>query len=168
MPPTEVPMQADPSETGLRARRRIAWRLLPFVFIMYVICYVDRANLSFANLRMSADLGFSDRIYGLGSGVFFIGYLLFEIPGALIVERWSARRWMARILITWGLCAVLVGFVKTASQFYAARFVLGLAEGGFFPGIIVYLTHWFCARDRARALAGFIIAIPVSLSLGAP
>jgi MFS transporter, ACS family, tartrate transporter len=117
---------------------------------------------------MMADQGFSEAVFGFGAGIFFVGYLLFEIPGALIVEHWSARLWIARILITWGLCAILVGFVRTPSQFYTARFFLGLAEGGFFPGIIVYLTHWVCARDRARAVAGFILAIPVSLSLGAP
>jgi ACS family tartrate transporter-like MFS transporter len=149
-------------------RRKIAWRILPFVFVLYIIAYLDRANVAYAKMTMMADRGFSEAVFGFGAGIFFAGYLLFEIPGALIVERWSARRWMARILITWGLCAVIVGFVRTASQFYAARFLLGLAEGGFFPGIIVYLTHWFCARDRARALSGFIIAIPVSLSLGAP
>ena len=95
---------------------------------------MDRANLSFANLRMSADLGFSDRIYGLDSGIFFLGYVLFEVPGAVIVERWSARRWMARIMITWGLVTILMGFVRTAPQLYAARFFLGVAEASFFPG----------------------------------
>lgn len=151
-----------------KIRRKIAWRILPFVFVLYIIAYLDRANVAYAKMTMMADRGFSEAVFGFGAGIFFAGYLLFEIPGALIVERWSARLWMARILITWGLCAVIVGFVRTASEFYAARFLLGLAEGGFFPGIIVYLTHWFCARDRARALSGFIIAIPVSLSLGAP
>jgi len=151
-----------------KIRRKIAWRILPFVFVLYIIAYLDRANVAYAKMTMMADRGFSEAVFGFGAGIFFVGYLLFEIPGALIVERWSARRWMARILITWGLCAVLVGFVRTASQFYVARFLLGLAEGGFFPGILVYLTHWFCARDRARALSGLIIAIPVSLSLGAP
>lgn len=149
-------------------RKKVAWRILPFVFTLYIIAYLDRANVAYAKITMMADQGFSEAVFGLGAGIFFVGYLLFEIPGALIVERRSARRWMARILITWGLCAILVGFVKTASQFYAARFLLGVAEGGFFPGVLVYLTHWFCARDRARALTGFILAIPVSLSLGAP
>ena len=150
-----------------RARRRIAWRLLPFVFVLYVICYVDRANLSFANLRMSADLGFSDRIYGLGSGIFFLGYVLFEVPGAVIVEQWSARKWMARIMITWGLVTILMGFVRTAPQFYAARFFLGVAEASFFPGIIVYLTHWFRASDRAKAIAAFYAAVPAASVVGA-
>src|SRR5207248_7238945 len=121
----------------------IALRILPFVFVMYVICQVDRANVSFANLRMSADLGFSDSIYGLGVGIFFLGYVIFEVPGAIIVERWSARKWLARILITWGMVTILTGFVHTARQFYVARLLMGVAEASFFPGIIVYLTHWF-------------------------
>src|SRR5215470_7341400 len=126
-------MAVDVSDVGRRARRRISMRLLPFVFLMYVICYVDRANVSFANLRMSADLGFSDRVYGFGVGMFFVGYVLFEIPGALILERWSARKWLARIMVTWGLATVLTGFVRTAGQFYAARFAVGVAEASFFP-----------------------------------
>jgi len=153
---------------GDNIRRKIAWRILPFVFVLYIIAYLDRANVAYSKMTMMTDRGFSEAVFGFGAGIFFVGYLLFEIPGALIVEHWSARRWMTRILITWGLCAVFVGFVRTANQFYAARFLLGLAEGGFFPGIIVYLTHWFCSRDRARALSAFIVAIPVSLSLGAP
>lgn len=159
-------MPSDLSETGLRARSRIAWRLLPFVFVMYVICQVDRANLSFANLRMSADLGFSDRIYGLGAGVFFIGYVLFEIPGAIIVERWSARKWIARIMISWGLVTILTGFIRSAQQFYLARFFLGVAEASFFPGMIVYLTHWFRSSDRAKAIGFFYAAVPAASVVG--
>jgi ACS family tartrate transporter-like MFS transporter len=135
---------------------------------MYLAAFLDRANVSFAKLNMTADLHFSEAVYGFGAGIFFIGYLLLEIPGALIVERWGARWWFARILVTWGLCTIVVGFVRTPLQFYGARFLLGVAEAGFYPGIIVYLTHWFARRDRARAMAGFIVAIPVSLVLGAP
>jgi len=149
-----------------RARRRIALRLLPFAFLMYVVAYVDRANMSFANLRMSADLGFTDRIYGLGSGVFFIGYFLLEIPGAIIVERWSARKWMARIMLTWGLVTIVTAFIQTPRQFYAARFFLGVAESGFFPGMIVYLTHWFRASDRGKAFASFYAASPSAWVVG--
>ena len=148
------------------ARRRIAIRLLPFVFLLYAIQYVDRVNVSFANLRMSADLGFSDRIFGLGAGIFFVGYILFEIPGAIIVERWSARKWIARIMISWGIVTVVTGFVHTAHQFYAVRFVLGVAEASFFPGMIVYLTHWFRLSDRAKALALFYTAVPSASVLG--
>ena len=147
-------------------RRRVAVRLLPFVFLMYIISYVDRVNVSFANLRMSADLGFSDRIFGLGAGIFFVGYVLFEIPGAVIVERWSARKWMARIMISWGLVTIVTGFVRTAGQFYAARFLLGVAEASFFPGMIVYLTHWFRLSDRAKAIASLYAAVPAASVLG--
>jgi sugar phosphate permease len=159
-------MQFDLSDVGRRARRRIALRLLPFVFVMYVICYVDRANVSFANLRMSADLGFSDSVYGLGVGMFFLGYVLFEVPGAIMVERWSARKWLARILITWGMVTVLTGFVHTARQFYVARLLVGVAEASFFPGIIVYLTHWFRLNDRAKAIAFFFAAVPAGSVIG--
>src|SRR3981081_1722759 len=118
---------------ALRTRRHVAWRLLPFVFLLYIVNYIDRVNVSFANLRMSADLGFSDGVYGLGVGVFYIGYVLFEIPGAVIVERWSARKWIARIMVSWGLVSVATGFVHTAGQFYVIRFLLGVAEASFFP-----------------------------------
>jgi MFS transporter, ACS family, tartrate transporter len=123
----------DLPEVGIRARRRVAYHLLPFVFLIYVVNYIDRVNVSFANLRMSADLGFSDRVYGLGVGMFYLTYVLFEIPGAIIVERWSARKWIARIMISWGVVTILTGFVNSTGQFYAARFFLGLAEATFFP-----------------------------------
>src|SRR5271154_917752 len=156
------------SDVGQRARRRIAYRLLPLVFLLYVVNYIDRVNVSFANLRMSADLGFSDRVYGLGVGMFYITYVLFEIPGAILVERWSARKWIARIMISWGLFAALTGFIHTATEFYGARFMLGLAEAGFFPGILVYVSHWYRQEDRAKAVAFFMVGIPFSEIIGAP
>jgi ACS family tartrate transporter-like MFS transporter len=159
---------AELSDVGQRARRRVAYRLLPFVFLLYIVNYIDRVNVSYANLRMSADLGFSDRVYGLGVGMFYITYVLFEIPGAIIVERWSARKWIARIMISWGFVTILTGFVQTATQFYAARFFLGAAESSFFPGMIVYLTHWFCARDRSRAIACLYAANPAAALIGSP
>ena len=155
-------------DVGQRARRRVAYRLLPFVFLLYIVNYIDRVNVSFANLRMSADLGFSDRVYGLGVGMFYLTYVLFEIPGAVIVERWSARKWIARIMISWGIVTIVTGFVHTATQFYAARFILGAAESSFFPGMIVYLTHWFCARDRSRAIACLYAANPAAALIGSP
>ena len=146
-----------------RARRKAYWRLLPLLFICYVIAYVDRANVSIAILTMARDLpGFDNAVIGHGAGLFFIGYFLLEIPGTLIVEKWSARKWICRIMITWGIMATLTAFVKTPTQFYVVRFLLGLAEAGFFPGVIVYLTHWFPARDRARALSWFLVATPVA------
>jgi ACS family tartrate transporter-like MFS transporter len=151
-----------------RARRKIFRRTIPFLFVLYIIAYLDRANVAFAKLPMSADLGFTEAVFGLGAGIFYIGYILLEIPGALIVERWSARIWMARIMITWGLCTVLVGFVHTTNQFYITRSLLGIAEGGFFPGIIVYLSHWFSKEDRAKAMAGFTMSAPAALVIGAP
>jgi sugar phosphate permease len=159
-------MKAEFNDMGNRARRRIAIRLLPFVFLIYVVAYIDRANVSFANLRMSADLGFSDRAYGLGVGMFFLGYVLFEVPGSIIVERWSARKWLARIMITWGVVTILTACIHSPKQFYVARFLVGLAEASFFPGIIVYLTHWFCLKDRAKAIAFFYAAVPAGSVVG--
>src|SRR5215475_5272999 len=148
--------------------RKIAVRLLPFLFLLYIVAFLDRVNVSFAGLDMTRDLKFSDRVFGLGAGIFFIGYVIFEIPGALLVERWSARKVIARILITWGIVTVLVALVRTPGQFYAARFLLGAAEAGFFPGVLVYLTHWFRYEDRAKAAALFMAAIPVANVIGSP
>src|SRR5258705_2142515 len=158
----------DALDISTRARRRVALRLLPFVFLIYIVNYIDRVNVSFANLRMSADLGFSDRVYGLGVGVFYVTYVLFEIPGAIIVERWSARKWIARIMVSWGLVTILTGFVRSAGEFYTARFLLGLAEASFFPGMIVYLTHWFRLSDRSRAIACLYAAVPTASLVGSP
>jgi MFS transporter, ACS family, tartrate transporter len=159
---------ASRSAIGDRARRRIARRLLPFVFFLCIICFVDRGNVGYASVRMAADLGFSDVVLGLGGGIFFLGYVLLEIPGTLIVERWSARKWFARIMVSWGLVTILTGLIQTPTQFYWARFALGVAEAGFFPGVMIYLTHWFCREDRAKAGAAFIAAIPLSYVLGSP
>src|SRR5262249_51786969 len=147
--------------------RKVARRLLPLIFVLYILAYLDRVNVGFAKDRMQASLGFSDRAFGWASGVFFAGYLVLEIPGALLVERWSARKWFARILVTWGLCSMAMALVRTPAQFYLVRFLLGLAESGFFPGVIVYFTHWFPRKDRARAMTGMLVGIPISLSLGA-
>ena len=156
------------AEVERSARRRIARRLLPFLWLLYVIAFLDRVNVAYAALEMSHDLAFSDRVFGFGAGIFFVGYVLLEIPGALIVERWSARRWIARIMISWGIMTAVVGLVHTSREFYAARFFLGAAEAGFFPGIIVYLTHWFRQEDRAKAIAAFMTAIPLSNIFGSP
>jgi ACS family tartrate transporter-like MFS transporter len=131
--------------------RKIGLRLLPYLFLLYIVAFLDRVNVSFAGLEMTRDLNFSDRVFGLGAGIFFIGYVVFEIPGALLVERWSARKVIARILLTWGIVTVLVALVRTPVQLYAARFLLGAAEAGFFPGVLVYLTHWFRYEDRANS-----------------
>src|SRR6202795_4631631 len=151
-----------------RARKRIAWRLLPFLFLLYVIAFLDRMNVGAAALQMPGDLGFNDRTVGLGAGMFFIGYLVLEIPGALIAERWSARRWIARIMISWGIATVLMAFIHTPRGFYLVRFFVGAAEAGFFPAVVVYLTHWFRYEDRAKVIAFFYAAYPISFIIGSP
>jgi len=158
---------AEP-EVARRARHRIARRLLPFLFLLYVIAFLDRMNVGAAALQMPHDLGFSEGVIGMGAGVFFLGYFLLEIPGALIAERWSARRWIARIMISWGLVTALMAFIHTSRQFYVIRFLVGAAEAGFLPGVIVYLTHWFRYQDRAKAVAFFYAANPLSYVIGSP
>lgn len=154
--------QTDNSTHALNSARRKAFRrLLPLLFLSYVIAYVDRQNVAVAKLTMVRDLpGFDNAVIGFGAGIFFLGYFLLEIPGTLMVERWSARKWISRIMVTWGMMAGLTAAVTTPMQFYVVRFFLGLAEAGFFPGVIVYLTHWFPSRDRAKALSYFLIATP--------
>lgn len=151
-----------------RTRHLVGLRLLPFLFILYIVNYVDRTNLAYAALGMSRDLGFNDHVFGLGAGIFFISYLALQIPGALLVERWSARRMISMSMIAWGSLTVLTALVHTPSQLYLARFVLGAAEAGFFPGVIVYLSHWFVFEDRAKATSNFMGAIPLSAALGSP
>ncbi len=205
-------MSTSPTTALDRARRKAYIRLLPLLFVSYAIAYVDRINVSLAKLKMSKDLpGFNNEVIGFGAGVFFIGYFLLEIPGTLLVEKWSARKWISRIMISWGIVAAMTAFIHYRVpgvtglaelavggiatmfeplahsnlgwlsrqsqliveslrgpdspfilQFFSIRFLLGLAEAGFFPGVIVYLTHWFPARDRARALSWFFIATPVA------
>lgn len=153
-----------PTNSALdRARIKAYWRLLPLLFFSYMIAYVDRSNVALASLTMTRDLkGFNDAVIGIGGGIFFLGYFLLEIPGTLIVERWSARKWICRIMITWGIMAAATAMVKVPWHFYTVRFLLGLAEAGFYPGVIVYLTHWFPSKDRARALAYFFVATPIA------
>jgi ACS family tartrate transporter-like MFS transporter len=147
-------------------RRKASWRILPLIFVCYIVAYLDRVNAGSAKLRMQGLPGFTPEVFGWGFGIFFAGYLLLEIPGALLVEHWSARKWFARILVTWGVCSMATALVRTPWEFYLARFLLGVAEAGFFPGVIVYFTHWFPRADRARALAGLVFGVPVSLALG--
>src|SRR5271166_6206597 len=156
------------TQIGEHTRRVVGLRLLPFLFILYIVNYVDRTNLAYAALGMSRDLGFSDHVFGLGAGIFFISYLALQIPGALLVERWSARRMISATMIAWGSLTMLTALVHTPSQLYLARFVLGAAEAGFFPGVIVYLSHWFMREDRAKATSNFMAAIPMSFIIGSP
>jgi MFS transporter, ACS family, tartrate transporter len=155
-------------DAGATARTRIAARLLPFLFLLYVANYIDRTNIAYATLGMKGDLRLSDSVFGTASGIFFIGYFALQIPGALLVERWSARLLLAITLITWGALTTLTGLVRTPLELYGARFLLGAAEAGFFPGVIVYLSHWFIPEDRAKAGARFMSAIPIAYILGGP
>ncbi len=149
---------------------------MPYLLLLYIIAFVDRTNVGVAALMMKDDLGFTDAVIGTGAGIFFIGYFLLEIPGTLIVERWSARKWIARIMISWGIVAAAMGLIGTPwlafgspqQQFYWLRFILGLAEAGFFPGIVVYLAHWFRYEDRARAKSHFMIGLPIATIIGVP
>jgi ACS family tartrate transporter-like MFS transporter len=160
---TSASLAVDP-----RALRvKLMWRIVPLVFVLYLIAYLDRANIAFVENEMREGLDFSPSVFGNGVGIFYVGYLLLEIPGALLVERWSARKWFSRILLTWGLCSMALALVRSPGEFYLVRFLLGLAEAGFFPGIIVYFTHWFPRADRARAMAGMILGAPLSQALGA-
>jgi D-galactonate transporter len=150
------------------AYRKVTWRLMPFLMLCYVVAYLDRVNVGFAKLQMVTDLGFSETVYGLGAGSFFVGYFLFEVPSNVIMHRVGARLWIARIMVTWGVISGLMVFVRTPWQFYGLRFLLGLAEAGFYPGIILYLTYWYPSARRGRVVAIFMAAIPVSGIFGGP
>lgn len=147
---------------------KVAWRILPFVFFLYVLAYLDRVNVSFAALQMKDALHFSDTVYGFGSGIFFIGYFLFEVPSNLILERVGARVWIARIMISWGIISTLTMFVHTPWQFYTIRFLLGVAEAGFFPGMLLYFTYWFPAKVHAQIISVFMTALAASGIIGPP
>lgn len=161
-------MDFTQSDVGESARSRIVWRLLPFLFLLYIANYIDRTNIAYATLGMKGDLGLNDSVFGTASGIFFIGYFALQVPGALLVERWSARLLLAITLITWGALTTLTAFVHTPHQLYAARFLLGAAEAGFFPGVIVYLSHWFTTENRGKAIARFMAAIPIGFMIGGP
>src|SRR6266540_5166276 len=149
-------------------RRHIAVRLLPFVFLLYITNYLDRTSVAYAAIGMARDLGFNDHVLGMGIGIFFVSYVALQIPGALLVERWSARGMICSTMIAWGFFTALTALVHTPVQLYMARFALGAAEAGFFPGVIVYLSHWFIQEDRAKATSNFMAAIPLSLVIGSP
>jgi len=153
---------------GASALKKVGCRLIPFVAVLYFAAFIDRVNVGFAAAQMNRDLGFSAYVYGLGAGVFFLGYSLFEIPSNLILHKVGGRRWLARIMITWGLVAAAMALVKGPVSFYVLRFLLGVAEAGFFPGVIYYLTYWVPAARRARLVGAFMTAIPISTALGGP
>ncbi len=148
--------------------RKVFWRIVPFLMLCYVVAYLDRVNVGFAKLQMGQDLGFSETIFGLGAGIFFAGYFLFELPSNLLMHKIGAKIWIARIMITWGLISAAFVFVSTPTEFYFMRFLLGLAEAGFYPGVILYMTYWFPAHRRAKIVAVFMSAIPVAGIFGNP
>ncbi len=156
------------SDVATATLRKITLRLIPFIFILYIVAWLDRVNVGFAALQMNSDLGFSSAAFGFGSGVFFLGYCLCEVPSNLILHRVGARRWIARIMMSWGVISVGMIFVRTTLPFYILRFLLGAAEAGFFPGVIYYLSHWYPETQRARAIAAFMTAVPVSGIVGGP
>ena len=168
--PTDLPkpLTHDAGDPSVTALARVSRRLIPFLFLLYILNFLDRVNVGFAALEMNRDLGFGPAVYGFGAGVFFIGYCLFEVPSNLVLYRTGARLWIARIMVTWGLAASAMMLVRTPASFYVLRFLLGVAEAGFFPGIIFYLTYWYPARERARAYAWFLAAIPVCGVIGGP
>src|SRR5262249_46791209 len=149
------------TELGRATLSKVSWRLLPFVLLLYVVAWLDRVNIGFAALQMNKDLGFSNAVYGFRAGVFFLGYFLFGDPSNLVLARVGARLWITRIMITWGVLSIAMMFVNGAYSFYTVRFLLGVAEAGFLPGILYYLGFWFPAAERARAVSWFMLAIPL-------
>lgn len=170
--PGSVPHErADTSDPAMRRRvmRKVGWRLSPFLGLLYFINYLDRTNIGFAAPHgMNEQLGLTNAAFGLASGLFFIGYLILEVPSNLALNRVGARRWIARIMVSWGVVAAVIAFVPNAGTLFVLRFLLGVAEAGFFPGIILYLTYWFPKQERARAVALFMMAVPLSTALGSP
>ena len=164
---TDSPLAKLP-DTGRVTLRKVTLRLIPFLFVLYIVAWLDRVNVGFAALQMNSDLGFSSAAFGFGSGVFFVDYCLFEVPSNLILHRVGARRWIARIMVTWGAISVAMMFVRTTHTFYVLRFLLGAAEAGFFPGVVYYLILWYPEAQRARAIAAFMTAVPVSGVVGGP
>jgi len=156
----------EPPDVATVTLRKITLRLIPFLFVLYIVAWLDRVNVGFAALQMNSDLGFSSAAFGFGSGVFFLGYCLFEVPSNLLLHRVGARRWIARIMVSWGAISVAMMFVQTTLTFYVLRFLLGAAEAGFFPGMIYYLSLWYPEAQRARAIAAFMTAVPVSGVIG--
>ena len=156
------------SELEQQTLRKISWRIVPFIMLLYFVSFIDRVNIGFASLTMNNDLGFSSAVFGFGAGIFFLGYFLFEVPSNIILDRVGARLWIARVMITWGIISVAFAFIKGETSFYALRFLLGVAEAGFFPGIILYLSYWFPTQRRAQVVSFFMAAAPISTVLGSP
>lgn len=163
-----APDARTPEEVGASAMKKAIWRLGPFLGLLYLVAYMDRNNAGFAKLEMTAALQITEAVFGFAAGIFFIGYLLFEVPSNLLLERFGARKWIARIMISWGIVASLTAFVQDGTQFAIARFVLGIAEAGFFPGVLLYLTLWFPRQYRTQVLAVFVLSNPIANAVAAP
>lgn len=163
-----APDTRTPEEVGASAMKKAIWRLGPFLGLLYLVAYMDRNNAGFAKLEMTAALQITEAAFGFAAGIFFIGYLLFEVPSNLLLERFGARKWIARIMVSWGLVAALTAFVQDATQFAIARFILGIAEAGFFPGVLLYLTLWFPRQYRTQVLAVFVLSNPIANAVAAP
>lgn len=161
-------IEASAELGGVRTIQKLRFRILPYLLLLYVIAYLDRINIGFAALTTNRELAVSSQQFGMVVGIFFFGYFLFEVPSNLLLHKFGARVWIGRILITWGIGAMLMGFVHSVHQLYVARFLLGIAEAGYSPGIILYLTYWFPRRERARAIALFLTGLPITSILGAP
>jgi ACS family tartrate transporter-like MFS transporter len=153
---------------GKELYRKISLRLIPFMMLLYLVAFLDRVNIGFAALTMNKDVGLSPYIYGWGAGIFFFGYFIFEVPSNVILEKVGARLWIARIMITWGLVSTAMAFIQGPTSFFVLRFLLGVAEAGFLPGMILYLTYWFPAAQRARIVGLFMAAVPLASAIGAP
>ena len=165
-----VEIGAEVKAKGVEAAvvRRLTWRLLPFLFLLYIVAYLDRINVGFAALQMKQQLAFTDAVYGLGAGMFFGGYFFFQVPSNLVLERVGARRWIALLMMAWGVISASMALVIGSRSFYTLRFLLGAAEAGFFPGVLLYLKSWFPAQARARSVARFMTAAPLSGVIGGP
>ena len=161
---------ATPTSSLLEERviRKITWRLIPFLMLLYLVAFLDRINVGFAALTMNKDIGLTSQMFGLGSGIFFLGYFAFEVPSTVILHKVGARFWIGRVMITWGLVSVAMAFTRGPISFYALRFLLGLAEAGFFPGIILYLSYWFPSNHRSAVTAMFMAAAPAAGLIGSP
>src|SRR5947209_743697 len=166
----ETTMLTPSADSTLEATtmRRVSWRLMPFLLLAYLICYIDRVNVGFAALQMNKAVGIDPKTYGLGAGIFFVGYFILEVPSNLALQRFGARKWIARIMISWGLVSAAFALIGGPTSFLVLRFLLGAAEAGFFPGVILYLTYWFPAVYRAKIVGIFMVAIPVAGVIGSP
>src|SRR6202142_4532840 len=163
-----MPMPTADQSLEVTTMRRVSWRLMPFLLAAYIICYIDRVNIGFAALQMNQAVGIDPKTYGLGAGIFFVGYFILEVPSNLALERFGARKWIARIMITWGLASGAFALIGGPISFLVLRFLLGAAEAGFFPGVVLYLTYWYPAVYRAKIVGLLSLALPVAGLIGSP